>query len=224
MLSVDADHDEILMPYIDSQKAHYKPAPNEILWEGCTRCGLLLHLQSAFVSKEGSDAVISEEVVLNTDVTDKPSTAQTNDDDDSDNSDREEETISKMQQTLSELETEKKSLASTNAELHRKALALIAREQSMQTQNTGPSRGATGSAPENVTQADLATMAADPSGVSIEREKQYQDTLQLIVTERAKLKKQLNDFDQLAHDLQTRLDDKEFKANTIATSFKQFKK
>ena len=32
------------------------------------------------------------------------------------------------------------------------------------------------------------------------------------------------EFDQLALDLQTRLDDKEFKANGIGNSFMQFKK
>lgn len=57
-----------------------------------------------------------------------------------------------------------------------------------------------------------------------EREKQYQDTLLQIVDERAKLNKQLKEFDQLALDLQTRLDDKELKANSIQSSFKQFKK
>lgn len=57
-----------------------------------------------------------------------------------------------------------------------------------------------------------------------EKEKQYQDTLVLIVDERQKLNKQLKEFDQLALDLQTRLDDKEMKANGIQSSFKQFKK
>jgi hypothetical protein len=57
-----------------------------------------------------------------------------------------------------------------------------------------------------------------------EKEKQYQDTLLLIVDERLKLNKQLKEFDQLALDLQTRLDDKELKANGIQSSFKQFKK
>jgi hypothetical protein len=47
--------------------------------------------------------------------------------------------------------------------------------------------------------------------------------LVLIVDEKAKLFKQNREFDQLALDLQTRLDDKEFKANAITSSFKQFK-
>ena len=59
---------------------------------------------------------------------------------------------------------------------------------------------------------------------NLEKEKQYQDTLGLIVEERHKLNKQLKEFDQLALDLQTRLDDKELKANSIQLSFKQFKK
>lgn len=48
--------------------------------------------------------------------------------------------------------------------------------------------------------------------------------MQQIVEQRVKLSKQLKEFDQLAHDLQTRLDDKELKANGIASTFKQFKK
>ena len=82
------------------------------------------------------------------------------------------------------------------------------------------------------------------------REKQYQDTLLLILEEKSKLSKQNAEFDQLGNalhtyihtydrtvlrlyvcantlvalDLQTRLDDKEFKANGIHTSFQQFKK
>lgn len=69
--------------------------------------------------------------------------------------------------------------------------------------------------------------AENPDAVleqNIEKEKQYQDTLQLIVEERVKLNKQLKEFDQLALDLQTRLDDKELKVNGIQSSFKQFKK
>lgn len=74
----------------------------------------------------------------------------------------------------------------------------------------------------------VATSAAENPEAALEhnaeREKQYQDTLLQIVDERAKLNKQLKEFDQLALDLQTRLDDKELKANSIQSSFKQFKK
>ena len=57
-----------------------------------------------------------------------------------------------------------------------------------------------------------------------EKDKQYQDTLHLIVDDRVKLNEQLKEFDQLALDLQTRLDDKELKFNGIDLSFKKFKK
>ena len=57
-----------------------------------------------------------------------------------------------------------------------------------------------------------------------EKEKIFYETLQKIVDARLKLYRQQSDFDQLSLDLQTRLDDKEFKACEINESFKLFKR
>lgn len=46
----------------------------------------------------------------------------------------------------------------------------------------------------------------------------------LFILGKAKLHKQEQDFDNIASDLQTRLDDKEFKANEINERFKEFKR
>eukprot|EP01038_Epipyxis_sp_PR26KG_P011678 gene11678-15638_t len=96
-----------------------------------------------------------------------------------------------------------------------KAVALMLRDKSIQSQSA-----AQRTAVEVV--ASLGDMQDNDH--SIEKEKQYKDVLNLIVEERNKLQKQHREFDQLALDLQTRLDDKEFKANAIAFSFKSFKK
>jgi DNA repair exonuclease SbcCD ATPase subunit len=56
-----------------------------------------------------------------------------------------------------------------------------------------------------------------------EKEKLYMETMKLITAGRAKLLRQINDYEQLAQDLQTRLDDKELKAVEITNSFNVFK-
>lgn len=78
---------------------------------------------------------------------------------------------------------------------------------------------------------DGGTRMADASGADAdigaengtEKEKHFQDTLQAIQEGRTKLQRQQSEFDQLALDLQTRLDDKEFKASEISESFNEFK-
>jgi predicted transcriptional regulator len=139
--------------------------------------------------------------------------------DDGDDYGDEQEQLSSLMQRIDELSAEKGALLTLNAELQKKAVQLIAREKAMQGQ-TAAAR----------TAAEVVSTLANgenPEGIyeqNQEKEKQYQENLQLIVEERLKLNKQLREFDQLALDLQTRLDDKELKANGIMTSFKQFKK
>ncbi len=60
--------------------------------------------------------------------------------------------------------------------------------------------------------------------VMLEKEKLFLEVLQQIDGGRQKLETQSSEFDQLAQDLQTRLDDKEFKATEIGESFKNFKR
>eukprot|EP01041_Mallomonas_annulata_P004274 gene4274-8502_t len=75
-----------------------------------------------------------------------------------------------------------------------------------------------GSRAVEATDADTAN--ADNTS---EKENHFLETLQYIHEGRTKLSRQQSEFDQLALDLQTRLDDKEFRASEIAESFKEFK-
>ncbi len=186
------------------------------------------------------------------------------------------EQLASLQQRIADMINEKQGLTTLNAELQKKAVALIAKEKAMQGQTAAARTAAEvgvwfvllyvvfavvmlkcgnrkvyvndirlvsqcrSDHPPSVrfsviyslsliiiifqvasTVAENMEVAAEQN---LEKERQYQDTLQLIVDERQKLNKQLKEFDQLALDLQTRLDDKELKANGIQNSFKQFKK
>lgn len=136
----------------------------------------------------------------------------------------EEEIVHNLQAQYDELETEKRQLLVHNADLQKKAVVLYNREKMLQGSSTAAGANARNAANADPSHGDAANEGPDSLPPNLEKEKQYQDTLQLIIEERKKLNKQLKEFDQLALDLQTRLDDKEFKANSIASSFKQFKK
>ena len=57
-----------------------------------------------------------------------------------------------------------------------------------------------------------------------EMEKQYNYTLTSIVMGEEKLNNQKSEYDKIAIDLQTRLDEKEYRANEISHSFREFKR
>lgn len=122
----------------------------------------------------------------------------------------EEQLIEERKKELELLTAEKEELLKANEELQKKASLLLAREKAAQ--------GVVKNASE--TQQDLE-VGMDHQH---EREKQFHEVLQLIVEGRVKLQKQQGEFEQLALDLQTRLDDKEFKAGEISESFKAFKR
>jgi hypothetical protein len=156
----------------------------------------------------------------------------------------EEEIIRQLSQQLIDLENEKKMLKIQNEEFQKKAVLLMTREKALQGQanpatggnlvrsiqegmgvaSAGGEAGIPASADPNAPATAGGEGNRPPVEQNLEKEKQYQDVLVLIIEERKKLNKQLKEFDQLALDLQTRLDDKEFKAKSIASSFKQFKK
>jgi hypothetical protein len=157
----------------------------------------------------------------------------------------EEEIIRQLSQQLIDLENEKKMLKTQNEEFQKKAVLLMTREKALQGQanpatggnlvrsiqegmGVASAGGEGGGIPASADPNAPATAGGEgnrpPVEQNLEKEKQYQDVLVLIIEERKKLNKQLKEFDQLALDLQTRLDDKEFKAKSIASSFKQFKK
>ena len=57
-----------------------------------------------------------------------------------------------------------------------------------------------------------------------ESEKAYSDALNAILDTKGKLRQMQIEYDRSAYDLQTRLDEKEYKAKEIAESFREFKR
>jgi hypothetical protein len=129
------------------------------------------------------------------------------DSDEDDYEDDEETDLLKLIETLTE---ERNLKVQMNTDLQKKAVLLLLREKSIQ----GPSKIAEPAPVEVDTGVDQV----------VEKDKQFSDTLLLISEGRFKLERQQAEFDQLALDLQTRLDDKEFKAGEIGVSFKEFKR
>jgi hypothetical protein len=129
----------------------------------------------------------------------------------------EEEIIKNLLEELEGLRDEKTELTTANQELQKRCVTIIQKEKSLQIANTSKAPSAPAAAAgEAVHHLDAEQYA--------EKEKLYNDTLELISETRGKLGRQQAEFDQLALDLQTRLDDKEFKAGEISSSFKEFKR
>lgn len=116
---------------------------------------------------------------------------------------------------IDNLNSERDELAALNADLQRKVSALIAREKALL---QGQSRA--GSAPEDLQKEEEAPKEEHVQ----EKEKQFSEILLHVVDARKKASQQQLEYDQLALDLQTRLDDREFKAGEIYESFRAFKK
>jgi hypothetical protein len=64
----------------------------------------------------------------------------------------------------------------------------------------------------------------EEKGNHVENEKRYYDALANVIEERNKLQRAQAQYDRIAMDLQGRLDEKEFKANEIHESFRDFKR
>merc|ERR1719240_830098 len=97
-------------------------------------------------------------------------------------------------------------MLSDNAELQRKLAALLA------TQKRADGDAGRGKGGEK---------EAAPAH---ESEKQYSDALNAILDTKSKLRHMQVEYDRAAYDLQTRLDEKEYKAKEIAESFREFKR
>jgi len=120
-----------------------------------------------------------------------------------------------LEAKVRELTARHDGLQAENAELQRKTVVLIARERAaLQGQSH---RAGAKEAPASEEDNEAANER------TAEKEKVLMETLSGIVASRAKIDQQTADYDQLAHDLQTRLDDREYKANEISESFGQFK-
>ena len=110
---------------------------------------------------------------------------------------------------IADLEQERDKCKLQNADLQKKVAALLVR--------LGRDQGTRGS------DANAEGEATQTAENIAEKESHLMDTLLSIQEGRAKLSRQQKEFDQLALDLQTRLDDKEFRASEIAESFRAFK-
>ena len=144
------------------------------------------------------------------------------DDENDDEVDEEEEkdegvVLERLLAKTEELTIEKETLSNLNADLQRKAAVLIARDKALM---QGQTRA--GTAPEEATPGKEEEPQKEEHVQ--EREKHFSDVLSHIVEARKKASQQQLEYDQLALDLQTRLDDRNFKAGEIYESFKAFKK
>mmetsp|Transcript_25534 Transcript_25534/g.37706 ORF Transcript_25534/g.37706 Transcript_25534/m.37706 type:complete len:839 (+) Transcript_25534:165-2681(+) len=136
------------------------------------------------------------------------------DEDDEEEEDRfniDEEAISTLSRRLQELEMEKEKALAANSEWQKKCSAILAR--------IGRDSQSRGGEPQDV--SDPATNSAENNN---EKESHFTETLQAISEGRMKSIRQQTEYDQLALDLQTRLDDKEFKAEEISDSLNEFKR
>jgi hypothetical protein len=249
MVSSAFDDEEALNKFVGGFSGFYRPAPKEVENAFGGHCGVMLVVNNA-VESSAMNALLSR-TRSREDGSSVGSGSRkkkhyegddlSEDEDEEDEYDDAEEAVHALEDQLANYQSEKQHLLTLNAEWQKKSVALMAREKALQGQTAAARASADmmaviASSQPGTADPNNSNNAAETSGPQppqanaatsleqLEREKQYQDTLQLIVEERNRLNKQLKEFDQLALDLQTRLDDKEFKAKSISTSFKQFKK
>lgn len=125
----------------------------------------------------------------------------------------EENSVQAMHDRIAELEAQRDALKEQHADIQRKAAAVFARDKAQ-----------LGVVPGKSSEAANASSGNDQNDTEAEREKHFVEVLQQVSDCRKKLYRQQQEFDQLAHDLQTRLDDKEYKASEITISFQEFKR
>ena len=116
----------------------------------------------------------------------------------------------KLRVRLDELRAAKSGLLGENAELQRKLAALLAMQK--RADGADGRKGGAGAGGEK---------EAAPAH---ESEKAYSDALNAILDTKGKLRQMQIEYDRSAYDLQTRLDEKEYKAKEIAESFREFKR
>lgn len=215
MISASFENELLLTDYINSFKCLYKAAPPEMASRNGGPCGILLSLTEKTRALRrslmyGGETKSGSETKSLADDHTLESIYQTD-----------EEIIAKFQALMEELEIEKKSLLLRNVDLQKKTAPLYYRDKLVQGQTASSRIVADVLSAEN---AEDANNNLNAINANLEKVNSYKDILSQIHEARNKLSKQNKEFDQLALDLQTRLDDKEFKANGIASSFQHFKK
>jgi hypothetical protein len=149
------------------------------------------------------------------------------DDDDDDAEDDQfhldEEAITQLTKKYSDLETEKERALVLNMELQKKCSSILARiGRDTQSRNGPPGGGGGGGEGQD---DGLPSNNMNPmDNNNAEKENHFYETLSSISDGRSKLLKQQTEYEQLAYDLQTRLDEKEYKAEEIGESLNEFKR
>jgi hypothetical protein len=132
---------------------------------------------------------------------------------------KEKENLAFLQKRYDVAANDYERLLSENYELQKKSALYIAKEKLKQSQNQNI---VTKTAMELAQQMYLE--GESMKDIMIEKQKQFESTMKSLQEMKAKLVRQDDEFTQLALDLQTRLDDKEFKAMEIGSSFMNFKR
>jgi hypothetical protein len=167
------------------------------------------------------------------------------DDDDDDDDDEgeddqfhlDEEAVTQLTKKYNELETEKEKALVLNMELQKKCSSILARiGRDIQSRNGPPGGGGggggggdqgqenTGGAGDGFNNSNNNNNSNSLDNNAAEKENHFYETLSSISDGRSKLLKQQTEYEQLAYDLQSRLDEKEYKAEEISESLNEFKR
>lgn len=231
MISASSEDDEGYEAYVASQNALYRPAPSELCNLMGGPAGMMLDLAYGDIAEVRADFAMEK---FKTGTSSRPGTAEEDSDghepfgrDNDDLSDNEEadeffgvdndEAVEILTKRVSSLEAEREYLKMQNSDLQKKSALFIAREKLLQGQSSN-TKTAAEVAQQSFQEAEILV------DVMLEKEKLFHDILKQIAEARNKYEQQIVEFDQLALDLQTRLDDKEFKVTEIGESFKKFKR
>ncbi len=165
--------------------------------------------------------------VLAEDVTSGADAIKIDSEDDEDDEVDEELVAEQLEKKVSDLMSQEASITIASANLQRQCVTIIAREKASNNANLSTTKRATsetmsaGGTVENANNNDGSSSGSDRNA---EKESSLNSILTSITSSRIKIAQQMADYDQLSHDLQTRLDDREFKATEITESFAAFKR
>jgi hypothetical protein len=134
---------------------------------------------------------------------------------DDDEVDNDQIAIDRLLLEKSELESDLARARQANVDIQRKAAIVLAK--------SGGKDGGGGGRGGDADGAEAAAATTNPDGAA-EKERHYKETMDLIDECNKRLKREQDEYEQQALDLQTRLDDKEYKAEEIAASLRQFKR
>jgi hypothetical protein len=144
------------------------------------------------------------------------------DDDDDDEDDQfhlDEEAVAQLEKKWKDLEAERERALFLNSDLQKKCSSILARiGRDTQSRNGPPGGG------DQQGQDHDAPVNNTMDNNTAEKENHFFETLSSISDGRSKLLKQQTEYEQLAYDLQTRLDEKEYKAEEIGESLNEFKR